>query len=169
MDIGKVVKGLNEAQPYWGLFTSIIVGGLGYAIGRVQTAYKSRNNFDSQTSFSDNLPKETNDEEEGYQKRTIDRAMLPDKESRISGTIVEFHTSFNGYSGIISDDFKQAPFYFDRDYIDSTEQEGLVPILLQDSLKNGTSVEMDVEFDEDSKVLTVNRMKHSMNNQDYEV
>ncbi len=162
MSLDEFIKNINETYPYWGVWASGATLIAGYVIAKMQENSLSKSPYQIQPPKQE-ITKEPYNKE--YTKRTIKDAILPNVDSRISGVITEFHNSLRGYSGKIKDNTGQYPFYIDEDNIEYVEDQGLVPILLNDSFKSGTLIEMDVELNEN--IFSVNLLKHNMNNQEY--
>jgi len=118
---------------------------------------------------STSLDAKAKEEEEEYVPRSLTQAMNEEGYSRIRGRIADFYVTSIGYSGIITDGIISVPFYFNESDISEINEEALIPALLGSSQKTGKICEMDVEFDPNTKLFLVYRLKHTLGSVDYEV
>ena len=165
VDIGEVVKGFNEIinRPGNAELGLALAGGIiGYAIRGLHALYNQRKT----SSLEEQLTKNPGEE---YPVRSISQAMSTGEGSKIRVNIQEFHTTPDGYSGIIVDDHgTKSPFYISQENI-YEEEGGLIPILLNHSSNSKRPVEMGVAFNDEIKILIAEWIRYTMNRVDYKV
>ncbi len=184
MALDEIIKSLTEFCPYWPIVVSGIAltaaGILGISL---RNKYKSANETsfkkmrENNATFVETKTKETQEEKkeenkaEDYPFRDISDVIFKGGDATIRGTILEFYKTGEGYSGLINDTKMTFPFYFSEDNINTYYGEGLVPILLNNSMKTNTPVEMQVglDLDEDNPLLDVHSLKYYLNGKAYKI
>ena len=95
--------------------------------------------------------------------------MTSEESSTVDVIIKSWYRGFNGFSGTFSDGIKTMPFYFDRANIEYKDQEGLVPVIFQDSVNTNKRIKMDVEFCMDAGHFDVKWIEYVMDGTSYEI
>lgn len=108
----------------------------------------------------DSGAQEDEEPKEDYLPRTIPQALEND-DSTITGIIREFYTTQEGFSGLIDDSNGIAAFYIEMQEYDEPEV-ALIPMILNDSLKQGKPVTLEVSVYIGTCVLGVERMNYEM-------
>lgn len=106
---------------------------------------------------------------DNYPLKSIDEAVASGDDVTISGVVKELYPLSSGYSGVIASRASKVPFYFGDDAVEYVEQTGLVPILLNASLKTETAVRMPGYFDQDIKIFIASGLEAVLDKVSYSV
>lgn len=163
------IKEINEAHPYLPWIVAGVGAITGYIIGRLHGHLKAEwdqagRDFDKQLKDLEHKEKKLN-----CTQTTIAHAVRTDDEYSIEGIIKESYLNIEGYSGMIQDRTGKIPFFFDDEEISESEEDGLVPIILNHSKENQQPIRMNGYFDQDSKIFVVDRLMYNMNGIDYDI
>ena len=163
MDLQNFFRNLNDSYPYLSLGTAAAGLITGFLLGNYFSGTKP-----DETEYTDTTQKFKNVDEK-YKLRSVSGAMTSEESSSVDVLIESWYKVFDGFSGTLTDGIKTMPFYFDRDNIEYTDQEGLVPVIFQDSIDIINRVKMGVEFDSGGNYFDVKWVEYSMNGTNYRI
>ncbi len=182
---------LEGITPYWEACAIALGTGIAYYIGTKSGAKRERERVINDATYRNdllrtdirpfrtqenragsNVEEDKDDDTPNYDARFISFAKSHELESKITGKVTEFHSTPDGFSGIIEDSTGKAMFFYDTDFETeegylSTDEVGLIPIILQNSMETGNPVTLEAEYDKNTGIFSVEMVRHHIDGFDY--
>ncbi len=152
---------LNELKQLGVTVGVVLATGIACAGGIVGIVNYFSNKNETQSSSTKLKTTELNQDSD-YMPSSISTAIKTGEDSRIEGIIQEFYRLSEGHSGVISDSSGKVPFYI-------SEDESIVPIIFNDSMKNQTRIKLSGNYDDDEKLFSVEKLEAKFLGVDYEI